>query len=42
LHQVTERIMVELRDLLAEVRGERAPAEFFAPSGPGHDGEQDL
>lgn len=42
LHEVTERVMGGVRDLLAEVRQEQAPAEFFAPSGPGQDREQEL
>lgn len=42
LHEVTERIMSRVRDLLAEVRREQAPAEFFAPFGPGQNREQEL
>ena len=33
LREVTDVIMTTLRDLLAEVRGERAPAEFFRRGG---------
>jgi len=29
LHQMTDRIMVSVRDLVAEIRGERPPAEFY-------------
>ncbi|MGH4024623.1 MAG: lysophospholipid acyltransferase family protein [Pseudonocardiaceae bacterium] len=42
LHEVTERVMGAVRDLLAEVRREQAPAGFFAPSGPGQDRDQEL
>lgn len=42
LQEVTERIMSRVRDLLAEVRQEQAPAEFFAPFGPAHNREQEL
>lgn len=42
LHDVTERVMGAVRDLLAEVRQEQAPAGFFAPSGPGQDRDQEL
>ena len=42
LHEVTERVMGAVRDLLAEVRQEQAPAGFFASSGPGQDRDQEL
>ncbi|HEU0086702.1 MAG TPA: lysophospholipid acyltransferase family protein [Pseudonocardiaceae bacterium] len=42
LHEVTEWVMGEVRDLLAEVRGEQAPAGFFIPSGPAQDGGTEL
>ncbi|HEY2765101.1 MAG TPA: lysophospholipid acyltransferase family protein [Pseudonocardiaceae bacterium] len=42
LHEVTDRLMGGVRDLLAEVRGEQAPAEFFAPSGREHERGQGL
>jgi 1-acyl-sn-glycerol-3-phosphate acyltransferase len=29
LHQMTDRIMVSIRDLVADIRGEQPPAEFF-------------
>ena len=29
LHEMTDRIMVAIRDLVAEVRGEQPPAEFY-------------
>jgi 1-acyl-sn-glycerol-3-phosphate acyltransferase len=29
LHQMTDRIMVSIRDLVAETRGEQPPAEFY-------------
>jgi len=29
LHQMTDRIMVAIRDLVADIRGEQPPAEFF-------------
>ena len=29
LHQMTDRIMVAVRDLVAEIRGEQPPAEFY-------------
>ncbi|WP_084794281.1 lysophospholipid acyltransferase family protein [Actinokineospora bangkokensis] len=32
LREVTDLMMTEVRDLLAEVRGERPPAEFFNPA----------
>lgn len=41
LHEVTERIMGGVRDLLAEVRQEQAPSGFFAPYGPGQDRGQE-
>lgn len=41
LQEVTERVMGGVRDLLAEVRQEQAPAGFFAPSGPGQDKGQE-
>ncbi|CRK58728.1 1-acyl-sn-glycerol-3-phosphate acyltransferase [Alloactinosynnema sp. L-07] len=31
LREVTDLLMVEVRDLLADIRGEQAPAEFFRP-----------
>jgi 1-acyl-sn-glycerol-3-phosphate acyltransferase len=42
LHEVTDRVMGGVRDLLAEVREEPAPSEFFIPSGPGQDRGQEL
>lgn len=33
LREVTDLLMTRVRDLLAEVRGEPAPAEFFRPGG---------
>jgi 1-acyl-sn-glycerol-3-phosphate acyltransferase len=29
LHQMTDRIMAEVRDLVADIRGEQPPAEFY-------------
>jgi 1-acyl-sn-glycerol-3-phosphate acyltransferase len=29
LHEMTDRIMVSIRDLVAEIRGEQPPAEFY-------------
>lgn len=42
LHEVTERVMGAVRDLLAQVRQEQAPAGFFVPSEPGQDRDQEL
>jgi 1-acyl-sn-glycerol-3-phosphate acyltransferase len=32
LHQMTDRIMISIRDLVAGIRGEQPPAEFFRRS----------
>jgi 1-acyl-sn-glycerol-3-phosphate acyltransferase len=29
LHEMTDRIMLSIRDLVAEIRGEQPPAEFY-------------
>lgn len=39
LRQVTDVVMLRVRELLAEVRGEQPPAQFFTP-GRQQDGEQ--
>jgi 1-acyl-sn-glycerol-3-phosphate acyltransferase len=33
LHQMTDRIMISVRDLVADIRGEQPPAEFFRRTG---------
>lgn len=42
LHEVTDTIMVEVRNLLADVRGEPAPTRFFLPSRPASEGGEEL
>lgn len=41
LRDVTDTIMVEVRNLLADVRGEQAPTRFFAPTRPVSEGGED-
>lgn len=38
LQEATDRVMGAVRDLLADVRQEKAPAGFFVPSGQGQNG----
>jgi 1-acyl-sn-glycerol-3-phosphate acyltransferase len=42
LHEVTDAIMVQVRNLLADVRGEPAPTRFFAPMRPASEAGEDL